>query len=163
LVKATGINAGKTITDGNSQSFVVYYPKKLTWIALLMFFVGADIIGFMDVTAEPYEKEVMYLTSGVIGVVFLSLFIYISLMVEHFRVTVNIEKNITVYPIAGASYSFTSADIVSVKRKQNSYVTGTECFIIETNTGKKFRVVSTMISYNEFQRFLFESCGSLIR
>lgn len=40
LVKATGINAGKTITDGNSQSFVVYYPKKLTWIALLMFLWG---------------------------------------------------------------------------------------------------------------------------
>jgi hypothetical protein len=163
IVKATGIKASKTITDGNSQSYVLYYPRKLVLFSVLIMLVGIGFIAYMNATSGDAGRTFMLVTDGIIGAVFLITFIHVMLKVEHFRVTVNIEKGITVYPTIGSPYSFTTSDIVSVKRKLNSIATSTECFVVRTNTGKKFRVVSTMVSYNEFQRLLFESCGNIIK
>ncbi|GEM_PF-3155595 len=163
IIKATGIKASKTITDGNSQSYVLYYPRKLIWLAIIIMLAGIGLIAGVNAMSGNGHGRVMIFTDEIVGAVFLITFIYVMLKVEHFRVTVNIEKGITVYPLIGSSYSFTTSDIVSVKRKLHSVITSSECFIIKTNTGRKFRVVSTMISYNEFQKLLYESCGNIIR
>ena len=44
IIKATGIKASKTITDGNSQSYVLYYPRKLIWLAIIIMVQNAAFI-----------------------------------------------------------------------------------------------------------------------
>lgn len=163
LVRVTGVKDSQLITDGNAQSYIVHFPKKLIGISVIIMLVGIGVIAYMDISMGDSDKTVTNITDMLLAIIFIGVFAHIMLKVYRYRVVVNIETGITVYPLLGSSYTFTTADIVSVNRKLNSILNSTESYVIKINTGKKFRVVNTMISYNQFQKLLYENCGTMIR
>lgn len=163
LAKVTGVNDSKLITDGNSKSYVLRYPSSLIGISIILMIAGIAVIIYMNQSIGELSKPVMYVIDGIIVVVYAWLLSFIFLKVYRYRVVVDVKNGITVYQSIGAAYTFKVSDIVSVKHHLNSILMRTDNYVIEINTGKKFKIVSTMVSYDQFLKLLHDECGSLVR
>lgn len=156
LSVALGVTSSQKVLKGNNNAFILSWNKKLLLVGAVIEIIGIGLILYMNSTNnDPDVASVMTVVTYIIAIAMVLIFVGICFRVNRFHIVVDGDK-ITVHPTFTKQYSLTFEDIASADKKINAGTPPVEKILINAKGGQKFKVVSTMYSYDMFANKLRE-------
>lgn len=146
LIKKSKDKLSKRMTD---QNFAVFIPGIVAIIGATLSGMCIIILICFSFFSEETPHIIFYLAFGM----FLWLGLYLIIKTLCFRVIVK-KQIITVYPLFGKQFTFSFREITSVLRQVKQNQLKSERMVIRIESGKKFIVESSEISYFRFMKRL---------